>query len=1090
MGAMSHAQKGGFMHDKPWEKIQLYQADPDLPAQLKSGWGKFIDIIERPGAYDIDPKKYPGVDAAIKSYLEVRRKYLQETNASSAAAGQPLTPFRQDNALFHWFTPESVKASGIGEGPSATEVHSPGFARQLPFEQQRNLGETYYEVLTNHPDLKIAGTPLDLLKEEAKMHSRIRSNAVLVKMLRDSGLSFGVLTDEQMRAAGMDDAERSAYKVRLRDLQENQKWTTLPGIEDTIFHPDVITGAKDLLTTTRGSDNAFLNLLDDATNTVRQAMFVGDLSAWTMQGAMTFIEDPLAMIRNAHHLAGATVFGNRYFEWWLSKPGNADLYREFSRSGGVAGRTYEGLELQHENTTAGHLLSKASIATKPGFEHIEKRGFEAFLPIQRVLMWKNMRDSEALIRKSKLGGVPGSRLAMSALQAAPAVGATAAVASDNQIDVPGVGDNWDKLFTEALGLAGSVTLSKGTSELGKKAFDAMTNDEKLRVNATTGKQINRISGNLNRQVLGITNQQGEMERVFMARSPALMRNTLTLAKLAMSPGNEGAMARVYLAKTAALVGVGLAGYKYLTTGKMDSFDPSDPESIFSLEGLMRANADAMGSMSPSNPLISLVRAVVHQEKPAGESRWKADNWRPDIGLKDWVAGRLPDVTGVGSKEALTNIFGDGLEDPMAKPQPSLVEKAFGGDPGGAAADVLKRFTPLTVQQSMETGLVGDTAIGDDLKLKGNPNYNHLSEKLANAFGGFAGVNTSPESLAGETARIKNETTHDLFPDAQDRTGDGVVSYDDLNSAQAGDVRSALDANEQYTKVKGQLDANHETENPTPIQAYIDAQTKYNNEYLTALKEADKQYRLTHDAFTFKATYQHLAEVRRDKLDTARELLGAASAQMRGRDESVEEWLNRNLKPEDAAVNGYYDLFDKATGPDGKLNFDQLETLQAKYMKALPSDTRGYVQDRIKSFEKPPAVKGLADYQAAKNKAKGYFDLRDNAFKQARAVDPLLKQFKTYSELETAVNQIAADNGLTPQEAMSALSETSIGLSLYNNLVATQGKVFRMMNPEADAALHDWYGFSAVNPVNKIAVTMGKQKVKQGYDFSAYDFGIH
>lgn len=1089
MASLSHAQGRGFMRQTPWDKIELNLEDPEMPAFLKQGQGKLIDIIERPDAYNLPPE----ARAAIDQYNELRRAYLRETNASLKAAGLEMVPELEANNLFHWFTPESVRAAGLEQAPSAVEIHSPGFARAMPFEQMRKLGATYYEALGGNSKLKVAGTAKQLLQEEAKMHAGRRANALLVRALKQSDGAWKV-PDYDKLAETMTPEEIRAIRQFEKDLREIYKFNQIPGVDDHLFHPEAVRAVNDLLVTNRGSENGVMTLLDDATNAVRQAMFVGDASAWTMQGMMAALEDPMAVLRNAHHLIGATAFGEKYFNWWLSKPENARLWKDYTRAGGMPGRQFEGLELDTADTKAGKVIHTLGIANKPGFKQVEARGFESFLPIHRALMFDNIRKQDAFIRRLKLNRAPGSRAAVEAAKFAPLGGSIAAAATDNEIDIPGLDDDMDKLFTLALGLGGSQVTRGAIQKEGRGALESMTLQDRFKLHADAGKHVNRISGNLNRQVMGISNRQSQLERVFGFRSPALARNAVTLAKHAATDfGPEGAMARLYLTKTLMLTGLALAALKWWDSGEWDSFDPRDPDSVFSPEMLMRADLGELGTFSPSNPLIALLRAGLHQEKPAGETRWQVENWRPDVGVSDWMKNRLPDVSGLATSNLFDKFTGDGLDDPNAKPSKGLLEKAMEGDVSGVAGSIAERTVPVSGREALDSGLLGKTAIGDRLGLKGNAAFNHPNERVANVIAALFGTNANPESLGKEATRLKTETTQDMFPNVGDRTGDGRITYDDLNQEQQGKVRDKLDKSGGYQDVTKRLEENREVEDSSPIQTYLDRQEAINEDYLTRLKAADAEYQRTGNAMEFKRTYQALSEERRIRRKEAKEVLGSESAKMRGRDETVEKWLSRNIKPEDEAVQAYYDLFDKATRADGRLNFDKLERLQQDYVKSLNPEMRGYLERRIASFDKPPEVGALADYEAAKAKAAPYFELREEQFQRVKEGDPFMSQFASLSEFEDAVESIANERGLTKDQLLSAFEKTNLTYRMFKRMSSLGEKFERLTDPELDDTLGTWYGFSPVSPIGKaedrLEAIFAALELPQRKDFRQYDFGI-
>lgn len=1041
MGALSHRNLESRWANRPWESVKFASPDAVVPEQLRSGSGKLYDIIQNPERYDQESGP-AGWYEAVLAYRKLHSTMTRDTNAVLESAGMDVITLRQmdgdadprmdAHGILQWFTPESAEAVASKarkpDTKKAFRMDTPGFDRKQASELARQLGPTFEAALAAHPELKVIKNPMELISLELKFHDQIRANARLVGYLKNSDSAYKVPTAAEYK--GMTPEEVSTARA-LTKLREDEGWTAMPGIDDYRFSPEAHSAVSKLLMPSRGTDEGALKFFDVTTAVLRQAMFTGDLSAWTMQGAMLAISDPSAVIKNAQHLIGASVMGRKYFDHWVAQ--NKDLWEAFSKSGGVGGVVHEEF--------GGSWLNKA-----PGFKQIEERGFEAFLPIHRALMWQAQNQTEGFLDNlpggTKIDPLGVKRLSVELLKQVPLI-----VGTGVALDQMSEDDKWQAVMAAALGLS--------TSGLARKfAIDPLISkgagagNIQSRVNAA--KFVNRTGGAFNRQQYGVTSGQAQWERIIGARSPSLFRNTVILASKALADvGPEGAAARFYLVKTAALMATALAAVQYATTGEMPSFDPTDEDSILSpfSPDFMRANMGKLGKASPSNPLLSLVKAFMNTDRPDGVREWRAQDWRPDVGMGRWARARTPD-----------------LISPLVK----------GGN--GPQLPI-----PLVGKTAIEAGMVEQSAIGghipapalDKLGLAQNPSFNHGGERAAGVAATFAGLNVSPESRGGEMMRMKGEAfdrqrRNGLLPDVPDRNGDGVVDYDDLNQEQQEGVRTELDQSKQYKKLGDALEAEGiEKDNPSNVQRYFDYIEDANGKYVAAMTDLDARYRAgTLPPFFAKAEYQHLAEIRRDALKYGKETLGGLPAGRHLTDETVTQYLERNAKPEDKAVAGWYDIYEKATGADGKLNFNSLEKQQAAYLDAQKPEIRAYLENRVAHFDSGKTAKNadnkfFNDYEAAKDTTQPYFDLYESSY-TAVAGDGIFAGYATYADFEDAVTKVAMQNGVAPDIVLNSLASLP-EMKAFNAKLQEGQRGLRGSDTELDDALFRWYGKSRPKP---------------------------
>ncbi|MFA5936490.1 MAG: hypothetical protein WC822_01285 [Candidatus Paceibacterota bacterium] len=1074
--------RNGAFRDTRWKDIP-----PRNPAALTgkikdaSSQERLIDILQYwdgPEGYDftgLDPKRQAALTQAKQQWDALELQELQEVNAALAVAGQQPIPFRPRHGVAMSYTPDSLIKAGIThEYAETTDIRTTSFRREQKIEKRRELGDTLREVFAKQPDLKLTGGVRDLFIDQIRQQERIKAGSLITADLVEAGHAKQFPDD--IAQMSMTPAQRSQIKADREALTKNG-WRAMPGVDDTLFHPEAVSAVKDLLVSTTGSDNAAINMLDMATNMARTALFVGDLNAWSMQGVMAMIQNPTAAMRNFIPLVGATAFGQRYADWFKLR--HPELVERAAKRG-VRSYEHGGLELEFPGV---HKI--------PAVRNLEERAI-AFLDIMRLIMQDNIAQQEAFIKgvsprstkgfRGAVGKVMSGDLGHVGIEAARlgpvGVGIGAAVMGEG---IGGEDADWtDNLMTVALGLGGSLAMDSVISRGGQYAMDSRrvngrTSDLEIKAGTTAGKTTNRISGTVNRQQQGISSRQSQIERILLMRSPALTRNAVTLAKLAATDvGAEGALARAYLVKTAILYGTAMVFANAVRQGRMpedSDFDPTNNNSPFSPEMFMRSDLGRGGTLSASNPLISLARALMYNDHPTGESDWHTpDPSEIGQGLVGFFGNRTPDITGQFTNLALGKMA-TGIPDtePQKEP-PGLINRLENGDVFGLAVDAAKTGLPVSAQSAFETGILDRTAIGQRLgTVNGDPNYNYTAEELLGVSAAWAGLNHNPESLGKELVVRKDETAASMFP--------GKESYNQLNDEQAKDVRERLGRSQSYKEATAGRKAQYGgDEEVGPIDQYLGAQRDVNTAMANKLAAAEKAYNQTGDAVQFRKRMSELATERRTRLDQVQADLANASAEQRGHDGvTVDEWLSRNMQPEDMAVEGYYDLFEQATdAASGKLDFEELETLQADYLASLPRSTRAYVNRRI-NFDKP-LTPGQQEYEGVKEVTKPYFEAREKHFEDAKGMDPFLQGFSSYSDFRAFTKSIALQNGITEDQALSSMAMQSPGVKIFQLMAELEGNTMRLTNPELDAALVKWYGYAPKDPTAKIQRKLGRASV--------------
>lgn len=1076
--SMSVAQRRGFMHDTPWKDIK--PRDPTvLTGAIKnaSSQERLIDILQYwdgPDGYDfstLSPERQAKLTTAKKLWDAEELRQLQEVNAALAVSGQQPIPFRERHGVLAKYTPKSLEKAGItNEYASATDIRVTSFRKEQNIEKRRDLGDTLREVFAKEPSLKLTGGVRDLLVDQIRQQERIKAGSLVTADLLEAG--YAKQYPDALAQQSMTPAQRAALKAD-HDNRTKGGWSAMPGVDDVLFHPEAVKTVKDMLVSGTGSDNVAMNFLDAATNVARTALFVGDLNAWTLQGTMTALQNPVATLKNFIPLVGASAFGEKYANYFKLK--HPDLVENAAKRGA---RSYEHGGLEREFP---------GVHRVPGVRNLEERAV-AFLDVMRLIMQDNITQQEAFLKglspSSKKGfrgavgrGIQGDlgHVGLEAVRLSPAAaGIGAAVLGEG---LGGEDAGWEEnLMTIALGVGGSMATDAAISRGGQFAMDSRkangrTSDLAVEAGVIGGKTTNRISGTVNRQQQGISARQAQIERVALMRSPALTRNALILAKLAATDkGPEGALARIYLIKTAVMYGSLMAFVKAAKEGRMpddDDFDPNNPESPFSPENFGRADLGRGGTISASNPLVSLTRAFLYNDRAAGESGFQ----RPDAseigqGLAGWFGNRTPDIAGPLIKPTI-NKFATGIPDSeVGEAQPGLINRIENKDAFGLFTDFAKTGLPVSAQAAFDTGILNRTAIGQRMgTVKGDPNYNYDLEELAGVGAAWAGLNHNPETLGKELVIRKDE-------EAEKRFGPGET-YNTLNEEQQKVINEKLKRSQSYADAQeGRKLQNNGGEIPGPIDQYIEAGKKTKLEMGQALEAAEARYAQTGDAQEFRKRLAELATERRTRSSQIEKDLGEAHARQRGQDMSVTEWLNRNKQPEDEAVDKYFDLYTRATDKaTGDLDFEQLEMLQEEFLSGLDRKTQAYVK-RQANFERP-LTGGQKEYEAVKVVTKPFFEAREQRFDKLKKTDQFLSEFENYSEFRAFTKSLALQNGISEDQALDAISKTSAGVKVFQKMSEIDGRLMRLRNPDLDEALVKWYGYAPTNPLAKVERKLGR-----------------
>lgn len=1076
--AISHSINRGNLRKTPWMSAVYLAEKEDRPKFLRKGYGLLLDIIERPDQYDLS-KLPPEAGTALDALQEMRQSWVAEVNAQRLDAGLPPITLRDANRMYHLWSGrpfEDVETPPSERGYTVGRIYGSGL--------QREMGDTFFEAMTNNPKLRVAagGDPRAILREQLRELASMRADAIFVKALKGNPEAAvqSVNVDElrqrrdAARAAG-DEATADSLSGRITNAlsQErayrSQGWQKVPGFGDNyFFSPDAIKAINDIFVDGREVGGSFMRLMDAGTSEIRQAAFVADASAWSLQGLMLAFQSPSTVLSNIPELMAASVFGTRFTDWWMRN--NSALVEEFHKSGGILARETEGTEKRVR-----------TLGDFPGIRNIESRGFDAYLPIHRIKLFKHQKDIGSLVQRTGMTKL-GADLPVGAITAAKyAAGGAAAygILDSDQGD-------FEKMVELAiLGVGSSYAARIGEGKAGKAAFSGLNPTAQRKVGVRAAKDVNRMSGVYNKAALGITNEQAQFERVFAARSPAIVRNMLTMLKLAATnPGLEGATARFYLARTVLFTAAGLGALK-MSMGQDESWDPDDPNSVLNpSSGFLRANLQVAGKVAPSNPYISLFRAVLKTEDVEGGKPGEFRTLRSSLqGVAENFLGRAPDISGKVYQGAYNQLA------PELGVKPTDYSS---GEPMGATG-LLKAaagsFVPVTARDLYKTGVLPSPWFGMDPP-KPDPNYNTTMERVLGSIVPALGGNYSPETRSQEASRTEAAQVAEQFPGTTDVNANGRIDRRDLNDMDREKFdtgQPGKDLNAFKEETRGLMPDRPESD----LDRYYARLSGARDTHVQKLKDLEQavasgEISKLEWRKAYQAEQSRYVEEKKtvDKDFTAIPLTNEDGSERLIKDESgkartmnVVEYARRSVHPEDDAVDGYFKLFDQAIGPDGKINFEKLDSLRTEFHSSLPPEVQSYVDQRLAAMAEKGVTDSegndvplptLSEYDRVKETAKPYWEVEDKHFADLQQRDPFFKQFPKYSDYKDAVTAFATETGLSTAQVEAAIARKHRALTRFNKTVTKDKRAMRGSNTDLDIGLKDFYGLEEVNPYAYIA----------------------
>jgi hypothetical protein len=1066
-------------------RIPVAESAPDVVKQSKGG-ARFALIIEdvlrnegKPRWFALTPEQLN----AVNGYIAVLNGLIEDANTWRVAAN--MKPIPKADVSYAVFVKPSDRskilkigggAAGIrGKILSPRNVSSPDFF--ITNERVIRGYSSVKDFLEKNPDVRLM-EPHEMIVSQLLEIANAKAQALFAHSIQSvPGYSMVWVTKPELKAMlNSPDVEVQRIAAMIEDAQEKAlqvgQWETLPYIQGVRFKSDLVDAASKLLSE---DEIGALRLFDSIALNLRNTLFTIDGSAWTMQGFMAAVTDPISTLMGMRDLMLTSLLGEKhFFKVVASRP---KLWEIANKAGLVTGREFGGKELEH------FILGKIPI-----IGGVESRGFGAFLPMIRLMQFEALYDYERIARSLGLGSMP-ARTAFEVMKTLPAAAPILAAT-----DIIHLSDDQKENIALTAGFAAAIGI---TSRLGARVLAnklaAHESKNAIKAAVTAAKVVNRSTGVFNWEGSGITARQLAIERTIFARSPALVRNTIAMFQRALTDiGPEGLYARMYLVRTGIMSALALAGLKYAFSGQLDSFDPDDPSSIFSPESFMKADLGELGRVTLSNPFLSLARALFYAERPDNVTRWRYEDWRPWIGVTDWYTARMSDLAAITSLPVQISRAARYLSTRAGAPAYS--------EPLGVSHYAI---LPVSMQPLFETGFVQEKSelaekISKGLAVLGleeNPSYNRPNEVVMALASAFIGINHSPETLGAEVKRIRLDAMEQVLGgQLKDRNNDGIIGWEDLNNEQKRSVRAYLETNRYYNQLiekLAELEAQREQAGlePSMVSKYFDERDRILEWAESSIQSLYNAYRSGQISLAEYREYKsRVLQERSLRLDALQEAFSRISAGRRGTNESVIDYISRWEQPEDRAVSTYYAMIDMFTDKvTGEIDWDGLEKARQEFLGTLPADVREYVERNTVRKEYSPADRLIAE---GENYVRQYFDSLDSVWDSFKPYSQIMSRFSSRDEFEKWLSQEAAAAGMRPEDMLSQIIlKADKVLGLYYDFVEGLSQWMRFNDPMLDAYLTELYGFAPINPITRaIRMASGLYRLSQGKSLSE-DVGV-
>lgn len=541
--------------------------------------------------------------------------------------------------------------------------------------------------------------------------------------------------------------------------------------------------------------------------------------------------------------------------------------------------------------------------------------------------------------------------------------------------------------------------------------------------------VRNVTGGLDSRALMVDKNHRDLESVWLAFSPKLMRSTFALMGMAMKPNTrEG---RAALRSLALLSGGSVAAFYLLNRAFGNSHEDS-VESITPTSGrkfLAVKLDDGYYGIGGQIRAVATLLANSEQVMESGDySKFATWNQFDNPILNFYTSRGSPGVSlAQNAIESSTGLNSNPFEEVNG--------------PKGFLLTTSKDFLPFLAQNYIQ----GKDILGE------NPEDPESSMK--SLIFSANGLRTIPFSRSEErdmTIEAEGYITSD---------GTQAKTIKDLNDKQRKDF---------YEK--------HPVYQIDPVNDNV-------TKYFTSISEINDQFdqevlmmaanvnsgKMSKEAF--RKWYNDANKNRYSKIDGSKKAFELVPAERYGFKGSVKDYLeSRDSRPEDKAVDKYYTIATEVPlKNDGTYDFEEVARRKEAFMKSLSNETRAYVIEMTSSSRRDRLENDvMTEYDIVKKTTKPFFEAENEVFSYMHKNSKFFAQFKDKEAYQAWIDETAKGYGITSDTLATVLGSKFPDIEAYNKIESEYKRLMRIKNPELDRSLVEWYG---MEPANRLEYTL-------------------
>lgn len=549
--------------------------------------------------------------------------------------------------------------------------------------------------------------------------------------------------------------------------------------------------------------------------------------------------------------------------------------------------------------------------------------------------------------------------------------------------------------------------------------------------------VRNMSGALDSRDLLVGKSQRDLESLWLAFSPKLFRSTIALVGMAMKPTTiEGRAAM----RSLAVMSAAAAGAFY---GLNLAFGNSNEEALDSINPAKTRQFMSVKLGDGYYGIGGQVRAVAQL---LGQSEQAMQTG-------DWSTFSSTDVA---DNPLLRFYVG------RSAPALSITQNTVEGVSGGKInANPYEEVNGVMSFSDFEHSLVGTTARSFLPFLAQNKLEGEGANQLA--FESFGGRYTKFSRAEERDMRIQSMGFKTI-------DGEPVVKVTDLNREQ----KDAFYAKYPVEQITG-------TDNITKMFSQIDEEEKLFQTDLLKMSTYVENGKMSKEQF--RGWYNNRNSEKYDRIDQIKKDASIQPAGRAGFTGSVTDYLaSKNTRPEDRAVDEYYKVSSNTPLTEqGTVDFDAIARKRQQLLSSLPPEQAAYVRRMTTREAQTSDNKLVTEYDIVKDITKPYFEVEDEIFKVFRERSGFMQQFATKDSYDKWIQQTSQESGLTPSTFEAYIAKKIPDVKAFQKVSTDYKKYMRLMNPELDRALTEWYG---MEPANRIDYLLSGYGSDAGVAFAA------